>query len=132
MTTHLTLTITGVSLPSWNEIMRMHHHGQHGVQQSWMLSVISVIDPDSAGFVNPVDICVTSYQAGRLIDPDNLYVKGVIDGIKSRMFPDDSPKWVDSVKLRSRKDKANPRVEIVIESVELAAPVELERKAVGG
>lgn len=117
MTTHLTLTIPGASLPSWNEIMRMHHHAQHSVQQSWMWCVAGIIDPDSPRFDQPVTITVTSYQKGRLIDPDNLYAKGIIDGIKSRMFPDDSPRWVDSVTLRSRKDKADPRVEIEIAEV---------------
>lgn len=116
--TTLTLTIPGASLPSWNEIMRMHHHGQHSVHQSWMWCVVGVIDPDAARFDCPVEIRITSYQKGRLIDPDNLYAKGAIDGIKSRLFPDDSPKWVDAVTLRSRKDKANPRVEIEIAGVQ--------------
>ena len=119
--TTLTLTIPGASLPSWNEIMRMHHFGQHSVHQSWVAVVISVIDPYSPRFDKPVEICITSYQKGRLIDPDNIYAKGVIDGIKTRMFPDDSPKWVDSVTLRSRKDKARPRVEIHITEVEVSA-----------
>lgn len=117
MSAPLTLTIPGASLPSWNEIMRMHHHGQHSVHQSWMWCIVGVIDPDTPRFDTPVTITVTSYQAGRLIDPDNVYAKGIIDGIKSRLFVDDSPQWVDSVLLRSRKDKANPRVEILIEAV---------------
>lgn len=103
----LTITIPNASLPSWNTIMRMNYHAQHEVQQQWLGMAIAAIAPDSVPFVSPVDVCVTSYQKGKLIDPDNLYCKGVIDGLKRRLFPDDSPRWIDSVQLRSRKAKHN-------------------------
>lgn len=103
----LTITIPDAALPSWNTVMRMHKHAQHEVQQMWLGMAIAAIAPDSVPFVSPVDVCVTSYQKGKLIDPDNLYVKGVLDGLKKRLFPDDSPRWIDSVKLRSRRGKMN-------------------------
>lgn len=103
----LTITIYGESLPSWNAVMRMHKHAQHDVQQVWLTLTTQAIGFDYVPFTKPVDVCVTSYQKGRMIDPDNLYCKGAIDGLKKKLFPDDSPKWIDSVKLRSRKAKTS-------------------------
>ncbi len=103
----LTITIPGTALPSWNTVMRMHKHAQHEVHQTWIGLVLAAISPSHVPFTSPVDICITSIKTGRMIDADNLYVKGVIDGLKKRLFPDDSPRWVDSVKLCSRKGKAN-------------------------
>lgn len=109
----LTITIPGASLPSWNAVMRMHKHAQHAVQQEWILRVINALGQEYRQFDVPVEVCVTSYQKGRTIDPDNLYCKGIVDGLKTRLFPDDSPRWIDSVRLRSRKAKANS-VEVVV------------------
>ena len=101
------VTIPGASVPSWNTVMRMNYHAQHEVQQQWLGMAIAAIGTDYTPFVTRVDVCVTSYQKGKVIDPDNLYVKGILDGLKKRLFPDDSPRWIDSVKLRSRKAKHN-------------------------
>jgi hypothetical protein len=103
----LTITIVDSKLPSWNSVMRMHKHAQHQVQQEWLWRTIEALGADPTLYTVPVDICITSYQKGRLIDPDNLYAKGLIDGLKTRLFPDDNPAWVGSVKLCSRKSKHN-------------------------
>lgn len=111
----ITLTIPDASLPSWNTVMRMHYHAQHQVQQEWMALVLAVL-PHDVCFAQPIDVCITSHKRGKQIDPDNLYVKGILDGLKSRLFPDDSPRWIDSVKLCSRQAKQE-RVEITVEAI---------------
>lgn len=65
-------------------------------------------------FTKPVDIIITVYGDRKLLDCDNIPAKLYIDGLKSKVIIDDTPKWVDSVTTRSRVDKTRPRVTIEI------------------
>ena len=68
--------------------------------------------------LSPVRITVTCYFAKRPYDPDNIMAKLYIDGLaKAGIIPHDGPKVVREVRLRSRIDRENPRLEIEVEVV---------------
>lgn len=54
----------------------------------------------------PVHITITAYRT-RLIDPDNICAKLLIDGLKKEILPDDSSKWVQSVTTICKKSKTD-------------------------
>lgn len=60
-------------------------------------------------------VCITSFRC-RLLDPDNLFVKWVVDGLRySRVIPDDSPDHIELV-IRQVKvaRRAAERTEVFI------------------
>lgn len=65
----------------------------------------------------PCNITITAYFDKSPLDADNINCKLYIDGLKEKVIVDDNPKWVDSITAKSRVDKDNPRVEILIEEI---------------
>ena len=66
-------------------------------------------------FEEPVTITITSYFKGRQLDPDNITGKLYIDAlVHEGVLHNDTPRYVDAVTTRSRKDKERPRVVIDI------------------
>ena len=65
-------------------------------------------------FDGPVDITVTAYLKGQMIDADNICAKMYIDALKELVITDDDPRYVRSVTTMSVRDKENPRVEIEV------------------
>ena len=69
-----------------------------------------------AAFKRKVRIDVLHVR-GRLVDPDNLSVKAVIDGlVRAGVLRDDSPKEVEEVRHRQVKGKPE-RTEITLTEV---------------
>lgn len=62
-----------------------------------------------------VDIDIKAYFRSRVFDSDNIPAKLYIDGLKMYLIPDDTNKYVGSVKTESFYDKTGTeRVEITI------------------
>ena len=80
---------------------------------------LAALPPDYEMFLEPVVIEVTVYAARNPQDPSNLCVKPVEDALIDRVLMDDGYKYVDEVRLKSRKCKSEKeeRTEIVITEV---------------
>lgn len=56
----------------------------------------------------PLMIKIYAWQKGKLLDADNIFAKGYIDGLKlCGVIKDDSPKYIESVETASYKGKVN-------------------------
>jgi len=69
-------------------------------------------------FEKPVEITVVAYFAGRMLDCSNIPVKIYEDALKGTLIHDDTPKYVWKVSAISRRDKKNPRIEIILDDSE--------------
>ena len=107
------ITLHGVKCPSWNTLYSQSHWSKRRALADEMhMLVRAAIDPNAEPFDVPVDICVTAYYKGALVDCDNVASKLLIDGLKGRVLRNDDPAWVRSVTTMSRKAK---RPHVVIE-----------------
>jgi len=102
------------TLPSLNGI----YAGQHWTKRARLANewhTITILAcKDAFMFDGPVDITVTCTfpKGARLLDPDNLAAKLVIDGLKGLVIVDDSPRYVRSVTLGPcvRGERAETRI----------------------
>lgn len=112
----LQIRLDGERPISWN----MFYSGKHWAVRkaeadrvhalvAYSLPTLDLVRPD----VWPLSVVFTAYLAGRMMDVDNLAVKLYLDGVKgSPLLPDDTPRYLDSVTVRVRRDKEQPRVTI--------------------
>lgn len=70
-------------------------------------------------FKNPVKIICKVYFKSNPYDCSNIPVKLYEDGLKDFLIADDGPKYVVAVEAISLIDRLKPRVELIIEEVEL-------------
>lgn len=122
----IALTLPGVTLPSWNH----YYSGSHWSKRRRDAAVIHEhvflalqenyphIEPFPEGVKVAIEVTVY-FPTRRMLDPCNITAKLAIDGLLGRVIIDDSPAYVDSVTTRSRYDKNNPRVEIIIKPMEV-------------
>ena len=68
-------------------------------------------------FKRPVSIIVNAFFKSRPQDADNIAAKLYIDGLKGFLIDDDTPAHVAMVTTASYIDKADPRVEIMVEEI---------------
>ena len=113
------ITLLNEKVRSWNDFYAGKHWSLRSAEATRIHYVVRhELNKMKAQMLNsPVDITVTGYYKGRAIDADNLCSKFYIDGLKGLVIPDDSPKYVNSVKTMSKQDKINPRVEIEVEEI---------------
>lgn len=67
----------------------------------------------------PVDVLITVFFSGQLMDPDNINDKFYIDGLVPELLPDDSPEYIRWTCTRSLHAEENPGILITITPVEL-------------
>lgn len=116
------LVIKNLYCPSWNDIQALH-----GIKRSGVMTDIKNIVyaetlaiPREKRIVSaPVQIIVEAhFKGGNRRDPDNLYVKPVIDGIvAAKVIPDDNGEVVESVTLIAKRRQE--RDLIIIEVTEV-------------
>lgn len=115
----LVVILDGERPPSWNKFYAGSHWRERKRDADrihWL--VIAALDGRPARIVKPVEIVITAYFKGRQFDPCNVPAKIYIDGlVQAGLLVNDTPRYVDSVTTRSRKDKDRPRVEIVIREI---------------
>ena len=109
-------------LPSWNLMWAgLHHRERTRLKNEWHILTLSVLPGDMALFTEPVIIRATTYAARNPIDPSNLCLKPVEDALIDHLLMDDSYKFVDEVRLRSRKCKTEAEERTEIEIWEVAS-----------
>ncbi len=82
------------------------------------LLVRAAIDPKEISiFTEPVNITITAYFDKRPLDCSNVLGKPYEDALIGWVIENDSPKYVSSFTTKSRIDKENPRLEILIEPI---------------
>lgn len=102
---------------SWNTFYMGKHWSFRNQEARRVHSLVHYLTLKSKRFTRPVNILITVYGDKKLLDADNIPSKLYIDGLKSNVILDDTPKWVDTVSTRSRADKTRPRVTIDIEEL---------------
>ena len=107
------------ALLSWNTLVRMNHKEYARVRKEqaaiWGAEVLAVLS-NTATLDGPVSIEVTGFGPNKR-DPDNLFVKPLIDALrKCVVILDDSCDVVDSVTLRFRVGKPT-RTLIAVRSI---------------
>lgn len=84
-----------------------------------MMATLRDQHEDIVTFDGLVDIEVTAYFDKYPHDPDNFPIKPYLDSlVKERVLINDTLKYISSVTLKARIDKANPRVEIQLTRTE--------------
>jgi len=109
-----TLTLTD-KVPSWNQMYAgMHWSKRRTKAIDWHNIIIAECIKQKIPKFESADITVIS-TSKRPLDPDNICAKIIIDGLTlMKIIPDDSPKYVHSVLLISKKGKEET-TEIIIE-----------------
>ncbi len=102
--------------PSWNQIMRMHHHQQDAETKKWALLVRAYAGRrDVPRFTGKVKVKITYYFKDKIKrDPDNYSGKFINDGlVAAGIIEDDSFQHID-LEIVGGLDKESPRVEIEV------------------
>lgn len=102
------LDIKNLYCPSWNDIQALH-----GIKRSKVMSDIKnivyaetlAIPREKRIVVSPVRIIIEAHFKGaNRRDPDNLYVKPIIDGmVAAKVISDDNGEVVESVTLIAKR-----------------------------
>jgi hypothetical protein len=71
--------------------------------RDWHWRVRLALTGEEEMFDKPVNVTVCAYYAGDVIDSDNVMTKLLIDGLKGKLLPEDDPRWVHWVGVRSFK-----------------------------
>lgn len=92
--------------------MRLHYHEINKLSKKWKDygSLLRLKQSDI-----PCKITVISGRK-RIIDPDNVCCKFVIDAIKGKVIPDDSAKYIAELSVQQVKSK-EPYTEIIVNPV---------------
>lgn len=120
------LVLPGERPPSWNNFYSSNMHWTERRDLSiaihnavrWQL-IAQGFRIQNIYFKNPVKIICKVYFKSNPYDCSNIPVKLYEDGLKDFLIADDGPNYVKSVETISLIDKAKPRVELIIEEVEL-------------
>lgn len=112
------LVLPGERPVSWNKFYAgMHWSERRAIVEGARWAVKAALSQNGhiPPFEEPVHIIITSYFKGRMLDVDNITSKIYIDAlVHEGVLHDDTPRYVDSVTTRSRKDNEQPRVVIDI------------------
>lgn len=117
------LWLPGERPVSWNQFYSGKHWRARADEASRVhklvyYSMLEKLGCEIEPFPVPVHITVTAHFKGRLLDPDNICAKPLIDGlVEAGLLVDDSPQYVDGVTTHSRKagNGRAPGVEIIVE-----------------
>ena len=103
--------------PSLNQHQRSHWAEKKRLRQNYQWELTQQFMAQAAPFPNPesrMHVRISIYRK-RLLDPDNLCVKSLLDAMRDvKLIRDDSLKWI-TLKVEQFKDIDNPRVEIELE-----------------
>lgn len=119
----LTIVLPGERCPSWNKYWAGVHRSKRQEDAKRIHAVVQErlrqmgIEPGTT-CNKRVEIEIIAYFDKRVLDSSNVCGKPYEDALKGWLIVDDTPKHVDGMITRSRKDAANPRVEITLREVE--------------
>lgn len=101
---------------SWNKLYSCKHWtARKALVDEWHEIVIYELVKEGYRmryFDKTVDISIIAH-CRKPIDPDNICAKIIIDPLKGRLFKDDSCKYINSITLKTIKDK-NDFIEVII------------------
>lgn len=111
-----------IALPSLNEFFARGSFSRRAkLSRDWKLLVKDAVRrrPVSWPFgVSKVNVHITTYRSGKVIDSDNVIDKFAIDGLRAaKVIPDDDPRYVKWAATRCEPAKKD-RTVIVIEAIE--------------
>ena len=108
------IILRGERPTSYNILYRGSHWSKRSQEKDRVkLLMFYTLKPEQKRlFSKSVDIIATAYFDKHPLDPDNIAIKYYIDSLKGFVFEDDTPEYINSVTLRSRIDKTDPRLEI--------------------
>ena len=116
------LEIKNLYCPSWNDIQALHGIPRSAVMSSikevvWGKSI--ALPKEKRVVAHPVKIRIEAHFIGKnRRDPDNLYVKPIIDGmVRAGVIPDDNGEIVESVTLVAKRNRGEDKIIIEVESV---------------
>lgn len=93
-------------LPSWNLMWAgMKHWDRTALKNEWKILTLAALPLDRVMFTEPVVIEATTYAARNPLDASNLCLKPLEDALIDHVLMDDSYRFVDEVRLKSRKCK---------------------------
>lgn len=102
--------VVGATVPSLNAVLRYNMQGQfHAMNQAWhdligQATLAARSRRLTVGKEERVNIHVHGMR-GRLLDPDNVCVKAIVDGcVRAGILPDDAPKYVGNVSASQAVD----------------------------
>jgi Holliday junction resolvase RusA-like endonuclease len=62
-------------------------------------------------------LTIVAYRS-HLLDPDNLFVKPIIDGlVKKGVIPDDTAAVIQDLRIQQKVTKAHPKVLVILEEI---------------
>ncbi len=113
------LEIKNLYCPSWNDIQNLHGRKRSSVMSDIknVVYMETLAIPREKRVVSaPVRISIEArFKGGNRRDPDNLYVKPIIDGIvAAKVIPDDNGEVVESVTLIAKRKQESDMVIIEI------------------
>ncbi len=109
------ITLEGERPLSWNKYWSGMHWAKRKAEADrvhWL--VRSQLSPDCQPASQPVRLSFTVYFRGNQQDASNICIKPYEDALIGWIINDDSPAYVSSVTIASRKDNNRPRMEIEI------------------
>jgi hypothetical protein len=113
------LKCQGMEAMSWNKFWEgMHYQARSSAARIYRGPIESALDAKAGIRVwdKPVVISVWAYGAGRLVDPDNVCLKPIIDALKGKVIQDDTPACVSEVRVRVlRSDEPYPYLTISLQ-----------------
>lgn len=106
--------------PGLNEYSRSHWRTQRALQKTWAWEIlIAYFNHEQEleqTYTERRKVKVIMYRK-RKMDPDNVILKPILDGLKSNhLIVDDSKDWID-LEFDAKIDTKNPRTEITIMEV---------------
>lgn len=111
---HRLFTIAGDWPYSMNDITnKKNSYAVRDLVREIKAMIRGVIDPEDCKVDVPCDVYLTAYFSGRVFDSGNIPQKPMIDALTGWAWPDDRPEYVRRVVMTCRKDKKNPRLEIL-------------------
>lgn len=116
------IIIENFKCPSWNEMQVKHWVLRADDRNALkMLAYNAVrklfVDPiEAITFTDPVNVMIEAhFKLSNRRDPDNLYVKPIIDGIvKSGLLPDDNGEVIKSLTLSTKIKMPSDQIIILI------------------
>lgn len=119
------------ALPSWNVFIGSHYREYSKARDRWKLLTLAVLMHDRSGYDVmkggwnkpepedfPLTLLVIVGKKRGVLDSSNIAAKFIEDALKGTILPDDSPKYVEEVRLRSRRAEEDfTRIVITTERV---------------
>ena len=107
---------------SWNECQRMHYRIRGAARDEVKGLVLRIVQSDrkilktARSMTGPFTLTIEAHFIhGNRRDPDNLFVKPIIDGlVQAGIFPDDNGKIIESLVLKAKIKMPSDKIIISI------------------